>query len=502
MHAIEFKEYSLLIIEKARVSVRTLLERTLLAARLLPKVARKPAVLRTWLVSAYPAQIAMVVLAVAMWTLVLSAVDARLEKRYPLIPIKSMFGLKKDFHPDPRLEDRKKLARTVLWASSGGIVLFLLLLHIPKTAKGALEVARKRESEADALAASEPSASKLLYASAISLAIDPEYESSLRSKFMAVEEQARKKTAANNIPQTESSTPKGTAQTINLEDMESTHVSDHVAPPSGNDERYVIKKELGRGTMGIVFLAHDSVLDRTIALKQLPTYLGHEERLVARFQQEARALAKLNHPNIVQVYDFIQNREQCWIAMEYVEGEELQETLGRLGVLHPGEVIQLGIQMAEALDYAHEHGVIHRDFKPANVLMTCGRNPKITDFGLAKLVQSSLRTHEGAMLGSPAYMSPEQAQGKPSDARADIYALGVTLFKMITSRFPFEGDVETVLAQKIMEAPPPPSQFNGQIPEAFDRIVTQMLAKAPEARPDTMRACAQALQTLENPSTA
>ncbi len=500
MHAIDFKGYPFLIVEKTGLIIRALCERTFIAIRLLPKVARKPVVLRKWLVSAHLAQIVMVALAVAMWTVVLSAVDARLEKRYHPITVKTMFGLKKDFRPDPRLEDQKKLARTVLWASSSGIVLFLLLLHLPETAKGASEIARKRESEADTLAESEPSASKLLYASALSLAIDSEHESSLRDKFWAAEKRASERTTANRVSKTESPAPKGTAQTINLEAMEPTHASDYVAQHGGIDGRYDIKKELGRGAMGIVFLAHDSVLDRTIALKQLPTYLSHEERLVARFQQEARALARLNHPNIVQVYDFIQTREQCWIAMEYVDGEELQEMLGRLGALQAEEAIRLGIQMAEALDYAHEHGVIHRDFKPANILMTCGGTPKITDFGLAKLVQSSLRTQEGAILGSPAYMSPEQAQGKPLDTRADIYALGVTLFKVMTNRFPFEGDLETVIAQKLMKDPPPPSRFNGQIPETFDRLVTQMLAKEPDARPTSMRACAEVLRTLEKPS--
>jgi serine/threonine-protein kinase len=134
--------------------------------------------------------------------------------------------------------------------------------------------------------------------------------------------------------------------------------------------------------------------------------------------------------------------------------------------------------------------------------MTGDNTPKITDFGLAKLVQSSLCTQEGAMLGSPAYMSPEQAGGKPADARADIYALGVTLFKMMTNRFPFEGDLETLIAQKLMEEPPPPSHFDAEIPEALDRIVTQMLAKDPDARPDTMGACADLLRTVEIPSTA
>jgi predicted Ser/Thr protein kinase len=498
MRGIDFRGYWLLIIEKAGVIIRSLFKRIVLAIKLLPKVARKPVVLRKWLLSAHLAQISLIALPVAMWTLLPSAVDTRLQKRYQPIPVKTMFGLKTEFLPDPRLEERREFIRTVLWWNSGGLVLFLLLLHLPTAAESAVEIARNRESEADSLAESEPSASKLLYVSAISLAFDPEYESSLWNKLRAAEGRA----CANQVSKKDSPSPRTNSQTIALEDMEPTQASDYVALPGGNEGRYHVKEELGRGAMGIVFLAHDSVLDRPIALKQLPKYLSHEERLVARFQQEARALARLNHPNIVQVYDFIQTEGQCWIAMEYVKGEELQETLERLGALGLEETIRLGIQMAEALNYAHEHGVIHRDFKPANILTTCDGTLKITDFGLAKLVQPSLRTHEGALLGSPAYMSPEQAQGKSSDARADIYALGVALFRMMTGRLPFEGDFETVIAQKLIKDPPSPSQFNKQIPEAFDRLVRQMLAKEPDARPTSMRACVDVLQTLQNSSVA
>lgn len=494
------KGYSRRTFKKAGSTIGVLRDRTVLALRLLPRVARKPVVLRKWLLSARLAQIAAVVLAVTMWAIVLSAVDSQLEKRYRPIPVKTMFGLKKELHPNPHLEDRTRLARTILWGSYGGIVLFLLLLHVPATAEHANEIARKRESEGDTLADSEPSASKLLYTSALSLAIDPEHEFSLQNKLREAKKRVAERTNVNRISKSETSAARGTAETLNLEDMEATQASVQVAQPDGNNGRYSIKEELGRGAMGIVYLAHDSVLDRTIALKQLPTSLSHEERLVARFQQEARALARLNHPNIVQVYDFIRKDGECWIAMEYVDGEELQQKLGRLGALHPDEAIRLSIQLAEALDYAHNNGVIHRDFKPANILMTGGGTPKITDFGLAKLVQSSLRTQEGAMLGSPAYMSPEQAQGKASDERADIYALGVTLFKMVTNKFPFEGDMETVIAQKLMNDPPSLSQFNGEIPKALDDLVTQMLAKEPDARPPSMRVCAEVLRTLESSS--
>jgi serine/threonine-protein kinase len=258
--------------------------------------------------------------------------------------------------------------------------------------------------------------------------------------------------------------------------------------------RYEVIKQLGKGAMGIVYRAHDHVLERDVALKQIPVYLSHDHQLIERFRQEARALARLCHPHIVQVYDFVQDGEQAWIAMELVEGEELEKSLQESGTMSIGDTVRIGGQLAEALDYAHKRGVIHRDFKPANVLLTQQGSVKITDFGLAKLAQSSIHTQEGSILGSPAYMSPEQAAGRDSDARTDIYALGVTLFKMLIGRFPFEGEIESVIAQKLTKDPPPLSVLNEQIPEQLNCLVSQMLAKEPDKRPANMHTVAEALK--------
>jgi serine/threonine-protein kinase len=360
-------------------------------------------------------------------------------------------------------------------------VIFLLFVYIPRAISQATAIARKRENEADALSASQPSESIILYDSALSLASDPEYEASLRDKLKKLDERLSKTTEHKHGVRAEPKSTVGMEQTIGLE---------------AGDGRYCIQEELGRGAMGIVYRAHDRVLARDVALKQLPVYLRQNQQLVVRFQREAKALARLSHPHIVQVYDFVQDDEQAWIAMEFVKGLDLEQTLRETDGLAIDEAVRLGIQLAEALAYAHERGVIHRDFKPANVLLPKNGLAKITDFGLAKLAQSSVYTQEGSVLGSPAYMSPEQAAGEATDQRSDVYALGVTLYQMLTGRVPFAGDMKSVIAQKLAKDPAPLIQHNAHIPEKLDRLVLQMLAKEPDKRPASMDAVAEALKAF------
>ncbi|MEW5804149.1 MAG: serine/threonine-protein kinase [bacterium] len=500
------KHYAIINMKKVIKAILTLMARTRDAIALAPRLVRKPFVLCHWLLSARWAQLVLVLVVLTMPSLVPSAVDVQLEKLYPPITTKKILGLIKYTKPDPRLKDRQKLVRIVLWTGSGSLVLYLLLLHIPDAINRAHALARKHESEADALAESQPSASVLHYNSAISLVSDPRYEVDLKSKLRALDKRLieisehRYGVSAKPEYATESARtvkmeidaeqPSGeergkTIQTILIEGP------DGVGPGG----RYCIRQELGRGAMGIVYRAHDCVLARDVAIKQIPVYLSHDHQLIARFRQEARALARLCHPHIVQVYDFVQDGEQAWITMELVEGEELEKSLRESGPVSIGEAMEIGGQLAEALAYAHERGVIHRDFKPANVLLTQHRSVKITDFGLAKLAHSSIYTQEGSVLGSPAYMSPEQAAGRGLDARSDIYALGVTLFKMLTGRLPFEGDAESVIAQKLTKGPPPLSALNEQIPEQLSCLVLQMLAKEPNKRPLSMDTVAEALRT-------
>jgi serine/threonine-protein kinase len=251
-------------------------------------------------------------------------------------------------------------------------------------------------------------------------------------------------------------------------------------------QRYQLTRELGRGGMGVVYLATDTVLQREVALKELPLHLGGATDLSKRFRQEARVLAKLSHPCIVQVFDLVEDEGRLWIALEFVRGGTLADAMRYAGgALAWPEVARIGRQVAEGLAFAHAQGVIHRDIKPMNVLVTDARPPlaKLTDFGLARLVESTEHTQPGSLLGSARYMSPEQVAGRPADARSDLYALGVTLFEMLTGRVPFEGEFAAVLARHASETPPDVRTLAPDVPQALAELVASLLAKAPEDRP-------------------
>ena len=277
----------------------------------------------------------------------------------------------------------------------------------------------------------------------------------------------------------------------------STGVTLPGATATATRNRYEVIEELGRGGMGIVYRARDGVLERDVALKQLPAELGHDEGLATRFRQEARVLAKLAHPHVVQVFDLVEDGGGMWMAMELVEGSSLAELLDERGALPMGELVTLAVPMARAMAYAHASGVIHRDFKPDNVMLAAGSVPKVMDFGIAKLArQAPQLTQEGSILGSPAYMSPEQAAGRGADSRADVYAFGVTLYQMATGTFPFEGDTAEVLGQHLTQPPPPPTQRVPGLPAAFEALVLEMLAKEPDDRPADMEAVASRLESI------
>jgi serine/threonine-protein kinase len=269
--------------------------------------------------------------------------------------------------------------------------------------------------------------------------------------------------------------------------------------------RYEIESELGRGSMGVVYKAHDPRIGRTVALKVLafsfPLGPGEEEEFLKRFFDEARIAGQLSHPNIVTIYDVGEKAAEgeSYIAMEYVTGTNLHDLLasgGRLPVMQVVDVIE---QAARALDYAHENGVVHRDIKPANLLLTDAGQVKILDFGIARLV-SAARTGPGRLFGTPNYMAPEQVTGAEVEGHADQFALGVTLYQLLTGERPFLGDSITAISYQVLNVDPaPPSKLNPTLSPSFDRILRRALAKGAS---DRYPRCADLADDLRSGATA
>jgi serine/threonine-protein kinase len=264
--------------------------------------------------------------------------------------------------------------------------------------------------------------------------------------------------------------------------------------------RYRIEAELGRGAMGRVYLAHDPLLDRKVAIKTLKPDLADDTvlEMKTRFVREAKSAGRLNHPNIVTLYDVDVAGEMAYIAMEYLEGRSLRQLMDAGAPLSHGRIADIIAQIAEALDYAGRFGIVHRDVKPANIMVAASGLAKLTDFGLAH-VPSSQMTQKGNILGSPKYMSPEQVREQPLDGRADLFSLGVVLYELLARCTPFEAADITLfeLMERIVTRPAASlSERDASIPAAFDAILSQALAKEPADRFQRGREFAEALRAL------
>jgi len=249
--------------------------------------------------------------------------------------------------------------------------------------------------------------------------------------------------------------------------------------------RYLIQSELGRGAMGVVYKATDTVLERTVAVKTVNITLEREyaDKYEQRFYQEARAAGGLNHPNIVTIHDVGKAGDVVFMAMEYIEGVELRTLIGEGRALRIAQAVSIAAQVAEGLAYAHQRGVVHRDIKPANIMVVANGPVKITDFGIARMRGTGDLTQAGTLLGSPKYMSPEQVIGKRADHRSDIFSLGVILYEMLCGTAPFNGENVTALMYQIVNfVPPAPSSINPAVLQVLDHIVAKMLAKPLEER--------------------
>ncbi len=251
--------------------------------------------------------------------------------------------------------------------------------------------------------------------------------------------------------------------------------------------RYALEDRLGSGGMSNVYRGTDRVLERTVAVKLLAEHLSDDEKFVARFRREALAVAKLVHPNIVQVYDTGVDAGRHYIVMEYVEGHSGAQILHRLGSLDPDTVVDIGVQACAGLDHAHRQGIIHRDVKPGNLMVIGGpttdgdeMSVKLADFGIARATEQTRLTQAGSVVGTAAYLSPEQSRGEEATPGSDVYALGVVTYQLLTGRLPYEGSSLAELAiRRENERPLPPTAYNRDVPDALSAVVLRSLEADP-----------------------
>ena len=418
------------------------------------------------LYSARSAVLPLTVLVATMLFLVFAMPPARDALMHQLVPeqnlVKKIGSLFSGSSQDRKRETAARWFTALAWIAGCGSVLTLFWLDLPKGIERAALRSRQEEALANKIARRSVKDSLKLYRSALRLAVEPNRIAALESRI-------------------ESLGP----------------ISAHVHNASTIAGRYRSLGVISQGSSGVVHRALDLTLGRPVALKQLAiTTIGEDDR--ARFCQEARALARLSHPNIVQVYDLIEHEDGLWIAMEFVEGGTLADHIAAQGRLKPAEVIRLAEGIADAIGFAHDQGIVHRDVKAMNVLLTECLQPKVADFGIAKLTSSSLQTVNGTIMGSPHTMSPEQARGEPADERSDVYSLGAVMYQMLLGRPPFTGELMAVVMQHLQSPPLAVDQQEDspEMPEPLAQIVMQMLAKDPNDRFPGMGAVREALARI------
>ncbi len=460
------------------IPLRALGARTSESLSLLYDLRQKPWMILYWFKTALRVHIGFVIaviIAVFCLSFVTNAALQRAFKQKSLTELVSgLTGAKS--RGDLRRERTQRFFYGLFILTGSAVIGLRLLSEVRASIGYSVRESRSLTQEADAALENDPSQSIILYRTATGLTCHPGDESALRKK----------------ISEAQKSVATGGKTTRSISGPVSTEPSQ--APQTIGD-RYTIMHELGRGASGTVYRADDDVLERAVALKELTITVADDDTR-ARFRREAKILARLNHPNIVQIYDLLEHGSRIWIAMELVEGGDLASLLARHGRLNPEQVAVLGGRMAEALLFAHNRGVIHRDIKPLNVLLVDDSNPKITDFGLAKLSESNVHTVEGMVLGSPRYMSPEQAEGGRVDQRSDIYSLGILLYHMLSGKPPFSGDVRSVLMQHVRRQAKPLLEMAPDIPPELAGLVDQMLSKNPSDRPAGMDVIVDQLGSL------
>lgn len=262
------------------------------------------------------------------------------------------------------------------------------------------------------------------------------------------------------------------------------------------NDRYEIEKLIGEGGMANVYLARDTILDRRVAVKVLRGDLAGDEKFVRRFQREALSASSLSHPNIVEIYDVGEDEGNFYIVMEYIEGKTLKQLIKKRGVLSLSETMDIMLQLLDALASAHDSYIIHRDIKPQNIMIKDSGLVKITDFGIAVALNSTELTQTNSVMGSVHYLPPEQASGKGSTIRSDIYSLGILMFEMLTGKVPFNGDSAVEIALKHMKDPlPSVREINPVVPQSVENIILKAAAKNPKNRYHDVRQMAEDIKT-------
>jgi serine/threonine-protein kinase len=266
---------------------------------------------------------------------------------------------------------------------------------------------------------------------------------------------------------------------------------------------YKILEKIGEGGMGAVYKGVDLMLEREVAIKALRPELARQPDVVERFRAEAVTLARLNHPNIATLYSFLRQGDDYFMVMEFVRGETLDAVLRRAGAMPIDRAITLFCQALEGIDHAHKMGIVHRDIKPANMMLTQGGSIKVMDFGIARVLGTARMTRQGSVIGTVEYMSPEQVRGMETDARSDIYSLGILLYEMLTGRVPFSHPSEyELMKQQIEETARSPRELQANIPDTMESAVLKAISKNPADRFQTAEAMRVALLGSQVPSQA
>ncbi|MHB1415422.1 MAG: protein kinase domain-containing protein [Chloroflexota bacterium] len=264
------------------------------------------------------------------------------------------------------------------------------------------------------------------------------------------------------------------------------------------NNRYRLLAPLGAGGMATVYRGEDTLLGRPVAVKVLHDHLAHDKAFLARFHEEARAAASLSHPHIVGIFDVGEDAGRHYIVMEYVDGPTLKDLITQQGLFPVARTVEIAAQVLSALDLAHQKGLIHRDIKPQNVLVTADGQAKVADFGIARLMASSSFTQTGEVFGTPLYLAPERASGKEASAASDVYAVGVLLYEMLTGGVPFSGETPVEVALKhIQQDPLPPRHLNPAVPPRLEQVVLKAMAKDPALRFTTAAEMRQSLLAYE-----